>query len=29
VVKRSGGVYSEFKGFVDRDVIAQAVADAR
>jgi hypothetical protein len=29
VVKRSGGVYSEFKGFVDRGVIAQAVADAR
>lgn len=29
VVKRHGGVYSEFKGFVDRDVIAQAVADAR
>jgi hypothetical protein len=30
VVKRSGLVYSEFnKGFVDRDVVAQAVADAR
>jgi hypothetical protein len=30
VVKRRGGVYSEFnKGFVDRDVVAQAVADAR
>ncbi len=29
VVKRHGGVYSEFKGFVDRDVVAQAVADAR
>jgi hypothetical protein len=29
VVKRPGGVYSEFKGFVDRDVVAQAVADAR
>jgi hypothetical protein len=29
VVKRSGAVYSDFKGFVDRDVVAQAVADAR
>jgi hypothetical protein len=29
VVKRRGGVYSEFPGFVDRDVVAQAVADAR
>jgi hypothetical protein len=29
VVKRTGGVYAEFKGFVDRDVVAQAVADAR
>jgi hypothetical protein len=29
VVKRAGGVYAEFKGFVDRDVVAQAVADAR
>jgi hypothetical protein len=29
VVKRPGLVYSEFKGFVDRDVVAQAVADAR
>jgi hypothetical protein len=29
VVKRSSGIYSEFKGFVDRGVIAQAVADAR
>jgi hypothetical protein len=29
VVKRPGAVYSEFKGFVDRDVVAQAVADAR
>jgi hypothetical protein len=29
VVKRRGGVYSDFKGFVDRDVVAQAVADAR
>lgn len=28
VVKRQG-VYSNFKGFVDRDVVAQAVADAR
>jgi hypothetical protein len=29
VVKRPGLVYSEFPGFVDRDVVAQAVADAR
>lgn len=29
VVRRSGVVTSEFKGFVDRDVVAQAVADAR
>jgi hypothetical protein len=29
VVKRRGGVYSEFPGFVDRAVVAQAVADAR
>lgn len=29
VVKRPGLVYSEFRGFVDRDVVAQAVADAR
>jgi hypothetical protein len=30
VVKRPGLVYSEFKGsFVDRDVVAQAVSDAR
>ena len=29
VVKRPGVVYSDFKGFVDRDVVAQAVADAR
>jgi thiol:disulfide interchange protein len=29
VVKRRGGVYSEFKGFVDRNVVEQAVADAR
>ncbi|MFL5960937.1 MAG: hypothetical protein ACJ75G_11815 [Gaiellaceae bacterium] len=29
VVKRPGGVYADFKGFVDRDVVAQAVADAR
>lgn len=29
VVKRPGGVYSEFTGYVDRDVVAQAVADAR
>jgi hypothetical protein len=29
VVKRPGVVYSEFKGFADRDVVEQAVADAR
>jgi hypothetical protein len=29
VVRRSGAITSEFKGFVDRDVVAQAVADAR
>jgi hypothetical protein len=29
VVKRPGSVYSEFKGFADRDVVEQAVADAR
>ena len=29
VVKRPGTVYSEFKGFVDHDVVAQAVAEAR
>ena len=29
VVKRSGAIVSDFPGFVDRDVIAQAVADAR
>jgi hypothetical protein len=29
VIKRPGAVYSEFKGFVDRDVVEQAVADAR
>jgi hypothetical protein len=29
VVKRPGVVYSVFKGFVDHDVVAQAVADAR
>jgi hypothetical protein len=29
VVKRSGVVAAQFKGFVDRDVVAQAVADAR
>jgi hypothetical protein len=29
VVKKPHNVYSEFKGFVDRDVVAQAVADAR
>ena len=28
VVKRPGLVYSEFKGFVDRNVVAQAVTDA-
>jgi len=29
VVKRPSSVYSEFPGFVDRDVVEQAVADAR
>jgi len=29
VVKKPKNVYSEFKGFVDRDVVEQAVADAR
>jgi hypothetical protein len=29
VVRRPGTVVSQFKGFVDRDVVAQAVADAR
>ena len=29
VVKRPGVVYADFKGFVDRDVVEQAVADAR
>ena len=29
VVKRPGRIDSEFKGFVDRDVVAQAVAEAR
>jgi thiol:disulfide interchange protein len=29
VVKRSGAVVQQFPGFVDRDVIAQAVTDAR
>ena len=29
VVKRPGLVYSQFPGFVDHDVVAQAVADAR
>lgn len=29
VVRRPGAVYSNFKGFVDRDVVEQAVADAR
>lgn len=29
VVKRPGFVFSDFKGFVDRDVVVQAVADAR
>ena len=28
VVKRSGAIVSEFPGFVDRDVIAQAVSEA-
>ena len=29
VVKKPANVYSEFKGFVDRTVVEQAVADAR
>ncbi len=29
VVTRPGRIYSEFKGFVDRAVVSQAVADAR
>jgi len=29
VVRRPGVITSQFKGFVDRDVVAQAVADAR
>jgi hypothetical protein len=29
VIRRSGVITSQFKGFVDRDVVAQAVADAR
>jgi len=29
VVKRPGAVYSNFKGFVDRNVVVQAVTDAR
>jgi hypothetical protein len=29
VVKRPSGVFAEFKGFVDRNVVEQAVADAR
>jgi hypothetical protein len=29
VVRRPGVVYSNFKGFVDRDVVDQAIADAR
>jgi hypothetical protein len=29
VVKRPGVIYSDFKGFVDRTVVAQAVSDAR
>ena len=29
VVKRPGVITAQFKGFVDRDVVAQAVADAR
>lgn len=28
VVKRGGNVYSQFKGFVDRNVVEQAIADA-
>jgi hypothetical protein len=29
VVKRPGAIYADFKGFVDRDVVEQAVVDAR
>jgi thiol:disulfide interchange protein len=29
VVRRPGAVYSNFKGFVDRNVVEQAIADAR
>jgi hypothetical protein len=29
VVRRPGVIYSDFAGFVDRDVVAQAVADSR
>ena len=29
VIRRSGAITSLFKGFVDRDVVAQAVAEAR
>jgi hypothetical protein len=29
VVKRPGVIYADFKGFIDRDVVEQAVADAR
>jgi hypothetical protein len=29
VIKASGTIFSDFKGFVDREVVAQAVADAR
>jgi hypothetical protein len=29
VVRRPGTIIEQFKGFVDRDVVAQAVADAR
>jgi uncharacterized protein YceK len=29
VVKRNGNIFSDFHGFVDRGVVAQAVADAR
>jgi thiol:disulfide interchange protein len=29
VIRRPGNIVSQFKGFVDRDVVEQAVADAR
>ena len=29
VIRRPGTIVSQFKGFVDRDVVEQAVADAR